>query len=448
MLVRVILLRANRGKPNVATAGVDFSGIAARLGLRNDCGIRKQTFQGMVVSREDPVRILILRLSTLNYRSPQFSASLERKFVADASAFRRRRQWLECWVGVGIYLALATVSEILSPTGGHLQFELRLGLIVSLVVLVSIAMRLRYVSRRQEGIMLTASCLVSSLEVLFALAHWSGDEYSAQLAIVAVLVFTNTVVRLRLQFAVLAFSWGILAEYVLIVHGSENGSPPQNFHAAMVLAVCVLTLVANFSQDREARLAFLKRAQKDDLVGSLAESNQLLANAGRTDSLTGLPNRSSLNACIARIWSDPPLAKAECSVIIIDIDHFKRLNDRYGHLYGDRVIRRVARLLSEALRGEDDFIARYGGEEFIVLLPRTPATLALKVAERLRGVVELAGLPSLHTGEPDLEGLRATVSCGVACGVPQRNQDPAVLIHAADQALYRAKTDGRNLVRH
>ena len=90
---------------------------------------------------------------------------------------------------------------------------------------------------------------------------------------------------------------------------------------------------------------------------------------------------------------------------------------------------------------------RYRGEEFIVVLPRTPKPLACIVAERLRSVIELAGLPALRTTDSSLEGLQATISCGVATAAPRFYPDPLTLIGAADEALYRAKQDGRNLVR-
>jgi diguanylate cyclase (GGDEF)-like protein len=209
-----------------------------------------------------------------------------------------------------------------------------------------------------------------------------------------------------------------------------------------------LTLIGNYSQDREARLAFLRTQQHAETIGALANSNENLAAAAMTDSLTGLANRSSLDVYLSTLWSQAPLSSVSCSVVMLDIDHFKNLNDQYGHLYGDRVIKRVAHLLSEALRGEDDFIARFGGEEFLVILPRTAIPTASLIAERLRGVVELAGLPFLRAGEIPITGMRATISCGVASGTSELYPNPYDLLGAADEALYRAKRDGRNLVRN
>ncbi len=135
------------------------------------------------------------------------------------------------------------------------------------------------------------------------------------------------------------------------------------------------------------------------------------------------------------------------SLILIDVDHFKLLNDKFGHLYGDKVLKRVALLLAESLRRSEDFAARFGGEEFVILLPATPGDQALLVAERMRKLVEVAGFPALETPSGVMRNIRATVSCGVACESPIALGDPYFLIDAADKALYLAKAEGRNAVR-
>ena len=179
----------------------------------------------------------------------------------------------------------------------------------------------------------------------------------------------------------------------------------------------------------------------------LADKNKLLEQQNTRDVLTGVGNRAFFDQKLSAEIKRSRRERTTLALLMIDIDHFKTINDRYGHLYGDRVIRRVAHLMSEALRGEDDFIARFGGEEFVVVLPHTPLHSAMRVAERLRGLVELAGLPSLRAGDPNSEGMSATISCGVASGVPIEQPDPNALVDAADEALYRAKRDGRNIVR-
>lgn len=320
-------------------------------------------------------------------------------------------------------------------------------MVLPLVLAVNASMLLRTGLRLRETGIVIASCVAGSAEVLLFGTHEVNHDVGAQLAIVAVLVFTNSVMRVRLPFATIVFGWGLCAEWFLLRHSPGDKLHIHALSSVMALSIGVLTLTANYGQDREARLAFLKWAEKQELVGTLAQSNEQLAAAALTDSLTGLANRSAMDAYLAKVWSEPKLKELPCSVIMVDIDHFKSLNDRYGHLYGDRVLKRVAHLLAEALRGENDFIARFGGEEFVVILPQTPAHLACIVAERLRGLVEMAGLPPTRAGDPSLQGLRATISCGVATTLPSHHTDPYVLIGAADEALYCAKRDGRNIVR-
>ena len=127
---------------------------------------------------------------------------------------------------------------------------------------------------------------------------------------------------------------------------------------------------------------------------------------------------------------------------MIDLDHFKRVNDTYGHLVGDDVLRDVAQLLSDTIRGSD-IVARYGGEEFLVLLPETDDDGAESFAERIRAAVEA------HVVQQDAGGaaLRLTASVGVAVFPAARIESVEDLFARADAALYRAKADGRNRVR-
>jgi diguanylate cyclase (GGDEF)-like protein len=162
------------------------------------------------------------------------------------------------------------------------------------------------------------------------------------------------------------------------------------------------------------------------------------------DSLTGLSNRHAYDLQFAKLWAEAEKAQGCLSAIVIDIDHFKMTNDSRGHLYGDRVLVRVASLLLQSLRCKDDFAARYGGEEFVVLLPGTTREGALLVAERIRKLVEVAGSPALP--DPGSHPRLSTVSCGVATCWPGDSICQEDLLESADRALYEAKSKGRNQV--
>ncbi|EHR73715.1 diguanylate cyclase (GGDEF) domain-containing protein [Burkholderiales bacterium JOSHI_001] len=170
----------------------------------------------------------------------------------------------------------------------------------------------------------------------------------------------------------------------------------------------------------------VRRARRDALV----------------DALTGLANRRAfdqrLAACLAELQTDP--TRAPPCVVMLDIDHFKRINDTYGHGFGDQVLRAVAQVLNQ-LSNEGVLAARVGGEEFTLLLPGTPAEAAARVAERLRQTVAASRVRRKGAQEV-LE--RVTISLGVASY--HRGESARQFIERADQALYASKKGGRDRV--
>jgi len=153
-----------------------------------------------------------------------------------------------------------------------------------------------------------------------------------------------------------------------------------------------------------------------------------------TDGLTELANRRSFDRSLERELTRANRTDGRLSVVLLDIDHFKQLNDTHGHVVGDSVLRQVATALRECGR-EYDTVARYGGEEFAAVLPGCSSALALQVAERLRRAVEESGAD-----------VPVTASAGVAT-YPYDGVDAGSLLQAADQALYASKRSGRNAVR-
>ena len=155
----------------------------------------------------------------------------------------------------------------------------------------------------------------------------------------------------------------------------------------------------------------------------------------RTDVLTGLANRRAFDDKVAACFDEFQRSRRPFSLILSDIDHFKKFNDTHGHQTGDKVLRGTARVLRESAR-ESDFVARYGGEELAIILPGTKADEAVRALERTRQAVESARFRS-----PTSE-LKVTMSFGIAELLP--GEDVPTLIHRADAALYAAKQAGRN----
>lgn len=176
-----------------------------------------------------------------------------------------------------------------------------------------------------------------------------------------------------------------------------------------------------------------------DRVRALEASNQLLARQSATDGLTGLPNRRSFDETMAAEWHRASRSNAPLSFLMIDIDHFKKYNDFYGHLAGDDCLRHVAGVLNQCVRRAGETAARYGGEEFVLLLPGADLTHACDTAQKCTDLMQHESLP--HADSPT--AAQVTVSIGVACLQPLASQGPGDLIHAADAAMYRAKREGR-----
>lgn len=176
-------------------------------------------------------------------------------------------------------------------------------------------------------------------------------------------------------------------------------------------------------------------AKVESRTAELMRANEELRQLARLDALTGLANRLAANERRQHEFVALQRSGRPYAVLLIDIDHFKRINDGHGHPIGDRVLQQIAQLLKGALR-ESDFVARWGGEEFLVLLPETGREQALRVGEKLRAAIEAA---------PDPDAGRVTISLGLAIAT-RATRDPDSPVIEADACLYEAKRSGRNQI--
>jgi two-component system, cell cycle response regulator len=197
-----------------------------------------------------------------------------------------------------------------------------------------------------------------------------------------------------------------------------------------------ITKPINFAE-LEAHVKSMLRIKQ--LQTELNQANEKLRTISLTDGLTGIENRRSLEERLKEVWSHSVRLHEPIALVMCDIDKFKSVNDTYGHLVGDDVLKEFARLLKDEAR-EIDRVGRYGGEEFLLILPGTVLDAAVTFAERLREKVEN------HTFEYEGGTLRRTMSCGVAGSPHPRVKDQEALVRAADDALYVAKETGRNKV--
>ncbi|MBA4369866.1 MAG: hypothetical protein C0403_19735 [Desulfobacterium sp.] len=179
-------------------------------------------------------------------------------------------------------------------------------------------------------------------------------------------------------------------------------------------------------------------AEMKNTISTVNEQSRMLEQELLNDPLTGAYNRRAYDRNIENEMSRYLRYKRPFSMLLLDVDHFKKINDTYGHTIGDKCLKEIIKRIKPALR-DTDFLARYGGEEFIVILPETGGEIAKEAAERMRSIVE--NIEFLHKKEL----VKITISIGVTQVLPS-DETHETIFHRTDQALYKAKNSGRNRV--
>lgn len=249
------------------------------------------------------------------------------------------------------------------------------------------------------------------------------------------------------RFSLRAASATLVGIAIVVLYTVKNGRHPfgplpphQTILSAQefifIMSVMALGLAALLAQVRATTRELEVRVR--DRTAALSEANARLQQLAVTDSLTGLPNRRALFDLLRREMSRERRRGRPLAVIMFDIDHFKEVNDHYGHAAGDAVLQHVVSATARVARTMDT-MARYGGEEFVLVLPETDQAHATQLAERM--------LEALRSSEVqvDQRGLRVTASFGVAA-LRADDNEPEQLLRRADAALYAAKAAGRNQV--
>ncbi len=228
-----------------------------------------------------------------------------------------------------------------------------------------------------------------------------------------------------------------VAVVVLLASGIRPSAGVVAAAFALLSAGLLTQLVLN------ARAALRRERRLVEAGAVLRMHSALLEEIARSDAVTGIANRRGLMDDLTPEVYRALRYRRPLSVLLIDVDHFKRVNDRFGHQFGDLVLAETARALSEAVR-TSDLVARYGGEEFVIVLPETDLASAGLVAEKLRAVVEH------HEFTDGDQRTRITISVGVAT-LTDSTMDPAQtarrILARADAAMYAAKHAGRNRIR-
>jgi diguanylate cyclase (GGDEF)-like protein len=220
---------------------------------------------------------------------------------------------------------------------------------------------------------------------------------------------------------------------MIIAHGATLayiGEPP----GSVIYYIVVLTITGAVG-------AFVYRAVERQLRTSFLERG-LMAEMVARDGLTGLKNRGAFDDYFPRMWQQALRDRRSLALLLIDVDHFKAYNDRYGHQAGDQALRRVAQVVQGFARRPLDIAARYGGEEFVLALFDFSAESVRELADQLRKSIHALGI----THEDSVTATCVTASIGVAIMGPRVGRSPEGAVQIADEALYSAKRSGRNCV--
>lgn len=251
--------------------------------------------------------------------------------------------------------------------------------------------------------------------------------------------------------------WGLAAAMTLLCLGTlltRRRTRPIQAQAAAMPIRPALSKPDNEEEDRaQAYLREVNQRLQDEIEArhskeaelltvqqALGQAQRRLEQQVRTDALTGLANRRHFDETLGNEWRRHAREHSPMTIVLMDIDYFKKYNDALGHPAGDDCLRRVAGLLTEAFGRSADLAARYGGEEFVVLLANTASNEAAEQVERLQGLIANASV--MHPAS-DISP-RVTLSMGIASCIPIRDEDPWHLVEQADQGLYDAKKLGRN----
>lgn len=350
----------------------------------------------------------------------------------DLTEWQERRLRLMAGIQVSLLglLAVAFVTVVVEDYAAHRSRGTYLALILGATIPLIAALALNRAGRFTSSALVTVATAVAApwSTVLLDPAVLAGDSMPLAYVIVSV-TLAAMLLGTRMTIAVAGVQW--LALLLLAVLGPET---PFNWVSLLtfIFFMSVICVLGNIVIQRDLR-------QIHRQARSLASSEAELREQSIRDPLTDLFNRRYMQEALALEIERSRRSGGATSLMIVDVDHFKHLNDSFGHAAGDGVLRQLASLLSAHTRASD-VVCRYGGDEFVVILPETTARVALVRAQRLAREIR----ETLVVGGEGQNAL--TVSVGLAT-FPKHGSSAIDLLEAADVGLYRAKADGRDCAR-
>lgn len=353
---------------------------------------------------------------------------------------------MQSWIGVFIVFNLLSLKidlDAFDPATFVIPAALTLGVFIPVALIAILALR-GHPSRARQDLAVAAVVLTDMLIVLNS-ARLAPREHAETYLVLAAIIPLAAGLIVPMAFRHVVGLCGtcllILALFVLFFypHGIDQLGVPL-----LLAAVILVPVKLSHARERDERLrAQLDQAERSK-ADALADANARLTTLSQTDPLTGMANRRHFTERLTRVWDEACRQGGWLSVVIVDIDHFKLINDSAGHEAGDVALQRVARVVDAVIAAEGGLSARFGGEEFIAFIESPARGTPFAIGERIRRAVAELRLP-----HPGLPGRSVGVSVGVTgahgharhLGLGTRG-----LLRAADEALYAAKRAGRNRV--
>lgn len=369
-----------------------------------------------------------------------FPPVIERGYQQDVRNHYRRRTLITAILALVVFYAMIVLAL---SSDGVASWEQKVWWVVGGCLPVGVAMLWLYrrpLAVQRQKIKATAVLIFTlSANVMV----YSADLETARLAAFAfgLIVITSNVV-LSLDFRTAAFT-SVASFVITAVFMFARSGYDWHFQALPVLlmtATALLTLAANYRIETTSRYVYLMLLREKLLGRHIRAQNDRLSRISYSDPLTGIANRRAFDEKLATIWADAVRSGEPVGMLMLDIDHFKRFNDTYGHPAGDDCLTKVAGAIAEATRGRSDIAARLGGEEFGIILHNGDVRTARAIARRIHEGVAALRIP--HAASPTASFL--SVSIGTAEALPIDGGTAEDLVLAADKALYAAKAGGRN----
>ena len=324
----------------------------------------------------------------------RFPARLEQQFLQDGVTQRLRYFIISGWLSLLVFNGFLLVDYLLAPDVIWLAVKVRLLYFtpVALVILMIGSLARGWVLQHLPPLLL--ECIVvgsgvaaaASLAYILSTSHAPLSQYY-HVGLMVVVMYGNIAQRLRFWYAVV-FSLAVFAIHL----GGVMMIPAANPRlvvpmVGLIGATVAFTLMANYAFERDERRQYLLSLRRKHVLMDLSDVQKRLQTLSRMDALTGVYNRRHFDEYLQQVWQRAQHDRDTLAIIMVDVDHFKRYNDHYGHQAGDACLVNIGKAMRDSLRSPDDLVARLGGEEFVAVLPRASAEVAQQAAQRMQSAI-------------------------------------------------------------